>query len=386
MEENYGPAGEEALPELSKMMGWSFNFPPSDAEPWIRKAGIENIRAVRRDGKIHACCMIMPHAQFFAGGSVPAMGVAGVSTPAESRGTGAALVMMKALLRELHDRGIATSNLYPASLPLYRRVGYELAGARWETKVSLRELPEADRSLPLREMRADEMAAVKASYRAAAARTNGYLDRGEYVWRRVFEPRDQRARAFVVGDMEGHVVLYEKNGGPIVFSLLVTDLVAHTRAAVARLLTFFADHGTLGDEVSWYGSHESAFVHALPALGYQVRMHHPWMIRIVDLSKALEARGWPAGLSASLDLDVRDDLIDSNAGRWTLSIEAGRAQVKRGGKGTFRLDVNALAPLFSAHMTPRALAVSGALEAGDDELARAETMFASSPPALVDFF
>lgn len=389
MEVRYGAAGEDDLPELGQMMGWSFAFPPDDANTWISKAGIENVRALRRDGKIDACCMLIPHAQFFAGGAVPAMGVAGVSTPAVSRGTGAALEMMKAMLRECHDHGVATSNLYPASLPLYRRLGYEIAGARYETKVSLRELPEADRSLPVREMKPEEEPLVRASYRRAAVHTNGYLDRGEYVWRRVFGPRDQRARAFIVGEgdkIDGHVVLYEKRGGTLDYSLVTTDVAAHTRAAVARILTFFADHGTIGDDVTWYGSPQSALVHALPAVGYTIRMHHAWMLRIVDLPKALGARGWPAGLSCSLDLDIRDDLLDANAGRWTLTVEGGRAEAKRGGKGSFRLDVRALAALFSAHLTPRALAVTGALEASDDELARAETMFASSPPALADFF
>jgi predicted acetyltransferase len=389
MEEKYGPAAEDMLPELAAMMSWSFAFPQNDAEAWIRRSAIDNVRVVRRNGKIEACCMTIPHAQFFAGRSVPATGVAGVATPAESRGTGAALVMMKEMLRELHERGIALSNLYPASLPLYRRGGYELAGARYEIKVSLRDLPEADRSLPLREMKPEDRPAVEASYRAMAAHTNGFLDRGPYVWGRVFEPRDQRARAFVVGEgdrIDGHAVFYEKRGGSLDFVLVASDFVAHTRAAVARLLTLFADHGTLGQDITWYGSPSSALVHALPALGYSIRVHHAWMIRIVDLPRALAARGYPAGFTGSLDLDVRDDIIDANAGRWVLTVEGGRAEVKRGGNGSVRLDIRALAPLFSAYMTPHDLAVAGALEAPDEDLVRAESMFAAAPPSLADFF
>lgn len=389
MVDDYGPADDAALPEIATLTSWSFGFAAADAEPWLRTGGVENLRVLRRGATIDACLLLIPHAQFFAGRSVPAMGVAAVATAADRRGTGAAVALLEAMLRELHARGVATSNLYPATLPLYRRVGYEIAGARYEVKAPITSLPRRDRALPLREMRAEERPALEASYREAAARTNGWLDRGPYVWGRVFAPRGEHARAFVVGEpgrIEGHAVFFERRGGAKDYSLVATDLVARTPAAIARLFTLFADHGTLADTVTWFGSPSDALVHALPSVDYAVRVQHTWMTRLVDVPKALVARGWPPGMSASVDLHVRDPLLSANDGRFVLAIEGGRASVERGGRGTFALDVRALAALYTGHMTPRALAIAGVLDAPEEDLPRAEAMFAVPAPSLVDFF
>jgi predicted acetyltransferase len=390
MESRYDVATEEDIPALAQMMAWSFAFPTADAEPWLRRAGVENVRVMRRGRVLDACLLLIPHGQFFHGRSVPAYGLAGVATPAESRGSGAALVLLRAALSEMAERGIATSNLYPATLSLYRRVGYEIAGARWEHSTPLARLPTPDRSLPLRDATPDDRAGIEACYREKAAFTNGMLDRGPYVWQRVFEPRGQSARSFVVGErgrIDGYTVVYEKRGDSFLdYSLVTTDLVARTPAAVARLLAFFADHGTLGDALTWCGAPSDPFVHALRSVVYTTRMQHSWMIRIVDVAKALEARGYPAGLTSSIDLEVRDELLGANAGRFVLQVEGGRGHVTRGGRGSMTLDVGALAALYSGHLPPRALAVAGALAAPDDDLARAESIFASAAPSMSDFF
>jgi predicted acetyltransferase len=50
-------------------------------------------------------------------------------------------------------------------------------------------------------------------------------------------------------------------------------------------------------------------------------------LRILDLPEALSARRYVG--SGSLVLDVADDMFESNAGRWQLDIDAGRAEVTR---------------------------------------------------------
>ena len=45
---DFGPARESELDELTSMLAWSFGFPKVDAEPWLRRGGIENVRVVRR--------------------------------------------------------------------------------------------------------------------------------------------------------------------------------------------------------------------------------------------------------------------------------------------------------------------------------------------------
>jgi predicted acetyltransferase len=388
--DSYGAPREDELGQIASILSWSFCFPLADAEPWMRRGGLENVRVVRRDGAVAATLLMIPHAQFFGGKSVPAIGIAGVGAAAEARGTGAAIRLMEETLREVDARGVATSNLYPATLSLYRRVGYELAGTRNEVTVPLASIAIRDRTLPLRPMTSADDAAVEACYRAYAARMNGHLDRGPYVWDRVRNPRGENARGFVVseaGRVDGYVFLYEKRmANAQLYSLFATDLVASTPAAARRLLTLFADHGTLADTVTWSGSTNDSLIHLLPSLGFTSRLHRHWMIRLVDVQAALTARGYPAWARGEIEIEIADELLTKNAGRFVLHVSDGRGEVARGGRGGLRMHVRALAAMMSGHMTPHALAAAGHVEGTDEALTRAAAIFGASGAWMPDFF
>src|SRR5262249_25447711 len=102
--------------------------------------------------------------------------------------------------------------------------------------------------------------------------------------------------------------------------------------------------------------------------------------------RALTERGYIEGVTDELHLDVRDDLIPENQGRFVLSIAGGKGKVKRGGKGRLRLDVRGLAPLYTGHMHPASLAVAGLLTGHADEIRKAATIFSSPAPWMPDYF
>jgi predicted acetyltransferase len=60
--------------------------------------------------------------------------------------------------------------------------------------------------------------------------------------------------------------------------------------------------------------------------------------------------------------------------------------VRPGGDGRLRLDVRALAPLYSGHLSPHALHAVGALEADEGSLAVAAALFGGPAPAMPDMF
>ena len=68
-------------------------------------------------------------------------------------------------------------------------------------------------------------------------------------------------------------------------------------------------------------------------------------LRILDLPEALSARRYVG--SGSLVLDATDDMFESNAGRWQLDIDAGRANVTRTTSAPdLELDVATLAAVY----------------------------------------
>ncbi len=112
----------------------------------------------------------------------------------------------------------------------------------------------------------------------------------------------------------------------------------------------------------------------------------PWMTRMVDAPGALEARGYAQGLSATLGFELSDPLLPHNRGRFRLRVERGRAKVEKGGRGDLRLDVRALAALYTGQLSASTLAGAGRIEGSDGAIALADGIFAGPAPAMPDMF
>ena len=65
-----------------------------------------------------------------AGPARPVSGVAAVKVAPEHRDRGIGRSLMTKLRNLIADRGYLLSALYPATMPIYRSLGWELAGAR----------------------------------------------------------------------------------------------------------------------------------------------------------------------------------------------------------------------------------------------------------------
>jgi predicted acetyltransferase len=102
-------------------------------------------------------------------------------------------------------------------------------------------------------------------------------------------------------------------------------------------------------------------------------------LRILDLPAALSARGYVG--SGSLVLEVADDMFDSNAGRWRLSVEDGRGSVAQASAAApdLELDIGTLAQVYLGGSRFVDLAVAGRVrECQPGTLTRADALF--TPP------
>ncbi|MHA7633365.1 GNAT family N-acetyltransferase [Corallococcus sp. M7] len=392
--DNYGPPkDDQELAAIADITTQAFAMPLADSETVVRKNFSESsLRILRVNGDVAATLTLIRMGQFLGGRSVPLIGVGGVGVAPAHRGAGAATRLFHHFLREMRDEGAPLSVLYPATQPLYRRVGYEVSGARYEIHVEAASLELGERSLSLRPMRPSDDAAVEACYRRFAAQHHGWLDRGDYIWRRVRTPRNDTAYGYVVegaSGVEGYVYLVRSlspQGAVPTQAVKLTDLVATTPAAARRLLRFLGDHRSLARDVMWFGGADEPLLALLREQTYQVKLSMHWMTRILDVRRALEARGFAPGLAGALHLDVEDDLLPENTGRFVLEVEGGTARVRPGGEGRLKLHVRALAPLYTGFLTPRALQLSGMLTGDDASLDTASALFSGPAPSLRDMF
>ena len=379
------PRGEDDLAALGAILATSFGFPAADARTWFDQFGSENIRVAHEGGPLLGGLCLIPMGQFFGGVSVPMVGVAGVGVAPEARGRGIATRMMAATLADRRRAGVALSTLYPASLALYRGVGYGEAGAKWELTLRLREVRLPERGPPVG--RIDTLRGVDHLYRARAAEVPGHVDRGPYVENRIWKPRRLgETEGYRIGPAEapeGYLVLARRPSQSAVFEIVLTDFVVRTPRAAERAFALLAAHATMADTVVWTGSPDDPALLCLPERCWTARLTDHWMVRLVDLPAALEARGWPPGVSGEVHLDVQDAALPENGGRWVLRVSDGRASVSRGGSGAFSVDVRGLASLYAGHLGPEALVVAG-LASGSARDAAA--LFAGPAPWMPDFF
>ncbi|MBN1207123.1 MAG: GNAT family N-acetyltransferase [Myxococcaceae bacterium] len=383
------PEGAEELATAADIDAQAFAMSLADSTAWLEKAGPANLRVLRERGTVMATALPIPMGQWYGGRRVAMAGIGGVGVAPGARGRGLATRLMRHTLEELRSVGFPLSVLYPATQPLYRRVGYEQAGSRFEIRVQAHALDFEEQSLTVRPIQSSDQAALQEVYRRHASTRQGYLDRAPYIWDRVANPRKETAYGFLVEGshgVEGYTYLVRRRMVDLKQEISLTDFVAITPAAGRKLLSFLGEHRSLALEVVWNGGPSDPLLFLLREQTYQVKLLFHWMMRVLDVPAALEARGYPAGVSGTLHLEVADDLFPDNRGSFILEVSGGTGHVQRGGNGLLRLDVRALAPLYTGFLSPEALRSVGALVADDASVRLAATLFCGPAPALPDMF
>ena len=385
----YGlPEGENELDALDEILGQSFGHPEEIGDRFP-KVGMDNLRVLRDGKKVAGGLWLIPMGHWFGGKSVPMTGVAAVGVDPGQRGRGVGLALMNRTIEELHQTGVPISALYPATQTLYRHAGYEQAGGNFLCSMAPGDIRIRDHSHSLRRATEKDKPGVRDAYNRYAVRMDGHLDRGNYIWDRVFEHRGKPTTGYVVeadGQIEGFVYYLHKHRDLGGYELLITDLVATTADAGRSLLSFLADARSMSPRIQWSGGPASPLHTLLPELPYEMKLRLFWMVRIINVRKALETRGYPEQIQARLEMEIQDELLPANNRRFVLEVEGGKARVSEGGKGRIRIPIRGLAPLYSGFLTPPNLAAAG-LVTGDPAALKAATgIFAGATPSMPDMF
>jgi predicted acetyltransferase len=271
-------------------------------------------------------------------------------------------------------------------------VGYEQAGTWTRYRVPISGFRVRDRELAVERVRWEDLDHIRQVYDTRARREAGNLDRSDWAWRRIFEP--MRGKTYVFRACRG-----KKTEGYIAFArkwhadhlhghdLHCLDFVALTPEAGRRLLTLVADHRSLGRDLLVIGPPSAPALLPLAEQIATVDMLLRWMVRIIWVKAALEARGYPRHLRAELALEIHDDQLPANTGGYSLRIDSGvgRVERRRVGKGLW-LHVRGLAALYTGYNTAEQLEAIGLARGDADTLALATEMFAGPTPWLAEMF
>ncbi|GAA2444998.1 GNAT family N-acetyltransferase [Actinomadura vinacea] len=333
------------------------------------------------DGRPVATARIHDLPQWWHGRPVSMGGVGGVVVAPEARGRGVGRRLMTEVLERCTAFGHALSVLYPATTPLYRSLGWEHAGSLHRAGLPAEALREvrADASVGVRRAGPDDAAEVAEVIRRVHRDAGhcGPIDWGEKAWRIYLADRD--VYHYLAED--GFLAYHWGEGNR---SLEVELLVAASEATLRALWALVGTGSSIVPTVyANVAPHDPVFWLTRERTSEEVQRTR-WMLRVLDAPAAVEARGFPPGVSAEAALEIDDPQLPANTGSWRLVVKDGTGRLERGdaaGRPAVRVGARGLAALYGGVPTST-LRATGLLE-GDAPVL--DAVFAAAPFALDHF-
>jgi len=332
------------------------------------------------------------------GRPVPTAGVAGVAVAPEYRGGGLARRMMQHLLTAARTRGAALASLFRTAPALYRSLGFENVAELRVVEIPTSALigMRVPEGVSLRRATITDVSAARAVYGAVAAQSSCLLTRvGESFPESDEAWLAQDGQVTVAVDETGQVIGYLRwvrgtGFGPAV-SLSVTDLQALTEPAYRALLATVGSFSAVTGSVRLRSSGTDPVGYFVPGAGWRIASVDPYLMRVLDVERAVVARGWPATTNGSVTFSIDDPVCPWNSGTHRLEVAGGEARISGRGAtcmaGAAEITPCGLAVLYAGGVAPAALRRAGMLRGGsaaDDAFLAAA--FAGPQPAILDFF
>jgi len=346
------------------------------------------------DGRPAGAAMIHEMRQWWLGRAVPCAGVASVKVAPEHRGRGIGRRLMSALLDTVAERGYPLSALFPATTPLYRSLGWELAGGAYEAVIPARSLrglaaPDTGADPGQAEIRragaadaAEVIAVIGRAHRLARAAgpltwdegpTRQWLGRGDLY-------------SYLAGD-DGFTAYRWVNGHE---ELFVERVHAASADSLRSLWSVIASNGSVARTVRVLVAPDDPFWWLTRERDATLAKRSMWMLRVVDAAAAIAGRGFPPAVSAQAELEIKDEARPANSGRWQLTVAAGQGTLRANGPVSSRVPPTQLGPRGLAALyagTPVAtLRLAGLAGGGAPDVdAALDAAFAATPFMVDDF-
>ncbi|MGW7535063.1 GNAT family N-acetyltransferase [Amycolatopsis sp. NPDC054798] len=328
---------------------------------------------------------------------VPAAGVTAVGVLPTHRRQGVLRAMMQEQLADVRARGEFLSMLLCSEAVIYRRFGYGPATYTQQLTVQRHRAAfgtprggsaVATGSLELLR-RADCAELLEEIYDRYRRTQPGALSRPHRWWALgaghppiAPEPRYIAVHRDADGTADGYAS-YVVNDG----TLTVDEVIAVDDASFTSLTQYLLGHDLVEQIKFKHLPPENPLRWQLADLRAAEPTETDWLwLRILDVPRALTARGWFA--DGSLVLDVTDPFLDDR-GRYLLTVRDGKAEcVRTDQEPDLTLDVSDLGSVYLGGTLPSTLVRAGHVQAHHEEAARrADLLFRSDRlPHCVQWF
>lgn len=335
-------------------------------------------------------------------GGQPLSGLSYTSLVVEpaARGRGVATALNDAIVREAARRKLTLATLYPASLELYQKVGFELIGDYEVLGVNPATIRPANepKSVHVRPGGApnrDDMIALRNDL-LAQRRATGAYQRDALSWQMLFQTTNEdpaETLLFYRGDdLVGYMILDMLAGksAPLERAIWIQDWIAADFEVRCALVKAIAGFGTVHKSITWQPQASEDLGEAMtPQSTYIVpKAREPLAARVIDPYQALSGRGYRSAVSGTLRMAIDDPLLDRKYDL-VLSVENGQATVgpvRKPGIPRLALGIHALAPLLFGYRSASALARMGWVSGPQSATDLADNLFACERSVIGDFY
>jgi predicted acetyltransferase len=171
------------------------------------------------------------------------------------------------------------------------------------------------------------------------------------------------------------------------FGIETHHLVARSEAALRSLLAYFRSFRGLGETLQWSGPPADPIALLIDEQKVVPAWTFRWMLRLLDVLGALEARGYPP-VSGTVDVTLRDPAFAEDDGAtYHLEAEKGKVRASRVEDGAgATTSIGTFSSLFTGFTSPADAVRVGAMEADDDAVEFLSTLFAGPAPWLPEWF
>lgn len=266
--------------------------------------------AIRDDGHVVAGGIGLLVPQCFGGRPVPSACLAAGHVAPETRGDRLAARLVADRVRVLHDQGALVSTVWTKVTQYGRHLGWEAVTPVLAWSVATDELRH---SFPTGHCDLDISEGLTAPahrlHDRLAAQWHGPVQRPGWWWDWKRAKHDLTDYTFTesggapAGFLRLSAARHPQHGAV----LQVHDFWAAHHDAVHAMYAFLGRHATRVETIDFRRGAippHPALLHTLRRSRLTARSWHPWMIRILDIPRAVQARGWPEHLDTTVTIDL----------------------------------------------------------------------------------
>ena len=313
--------------------------------------------------------------------------ITGVATYPEYACQGLMSSLMKVCLREMKDRGQSISLLYPYSIPLYRKKGWELIADKMTFQVKDFQLPKLKKMPGYVRRVNDDSATLKELHNKFAKKTHGCLLRNELAWEEYWrwDSDDMTTAIYYNENDEPHGYLVYRLDNEIFY---IKEMVYLNRQAWKGLWNYVSAHESMLTEVRGNNYTGTSISFWLPDSDIKETIRPYVMGRIIDVHAFIKDYQFiHIRRHEALTFEITDDVCEWNNTSFTVTLSPTHGPLigTVPTKNRIRLTIKCLTTLLLGYKRPHLLNQMGVISADEETLELLEDIIPREKAYISDY-